>query len=216
MKTLEDHTILYDDECPMCSKYTQAFVKTGMLDDHGRQAFTEAHACDLPHIDWNRARNEIAVINKRDNTVQYGVDGLMKILVYNAAWLKPLFSFKPFQFLVRGLYFFISYNRKVIAPGKVFEGMNVCTPEFELYISLGLHSVCLACNFHHASLLFHVVGASYSADELHQRVPDMWWSNRLSRSNYPFCEKETMHTLPGKHDDHFPCWCIVTHTDVLN
>ena len=129
MKTLEDHTILYDDECPMCSKYTQAFVKTGMLDNNGRHAFTEAYACNLPHVDWNRARNEIAVINKRDNTVQYGVDGLLDILAYNAAWLRPLFSLKPIQFLVRRLYFFISYNRKVIAPGKIVEGRNVCTPD---------------------------------------------------------------------------------------
>jgi predicted DCC family thiol-disulfide oxidoreductase YuxK len=127
MKTLEGHTILYDDECPMCSNYTQAFIKTGMLDNDGRQAFTAAYACNLPNVDWNRARNEIAVINKNDNTVQYGVDGILEILAHNAKWLRALFSFKPIQFLVRRLYLFISFNRKVIAPGKVF--VNVCTPD---------------------------------------------------------------------------------------
>jgi predicted DCC family thiol-disulfide oxidoreductase YuxK len=30
MKTLKDHVILYDAECPMCKVYTHAFTTTGM------------------------------------------------------------------------------------------------------------------------------------------------------------------------------------------
>jgi hypothetical protein len=129
MKTLRDHTILYDDECPLCSKYTKAFVSTGMLDENGREAYTKLVHSDIPGIDWNRARNEIAMINKKENTVLYGVDSLMSIIGNSIPFLKPLFTFKPFYFLMRQLYFFISYNRKAMAPGIVFEGKNTCIPD---------------------------------------------------------------------------------------
>jgi predicted DCC family thiol-disulfide oxidoreductase YuxK len=129
MKTLIDHTILYDDECPLCREYTNAFVKTGMLDQHGREAFTNVVNSNIPNIDWNRARNEIALINKKDNSVQYGIDSLMTILSNSMPGLKRLFRFKPFYFLMNQFYFFISYNRKAIAPAKVFEGNSTCAPD---------------------------------------------------------------------------------------
>jgi hypothetical protein len=128
MKTLTDRTIIYDDECPMCKEYTKAFVKAGMLDVHGREAYTEV-VNNLPYVDWKRAKNEIAMINRKDNSVLYGVDSLTAILGHSVPVLKPLFKLRAFDKLLRLLYFFISYNRKVIAPGKVFEGRNTCTPD---------------------------------------------------------------------------------------
>jgi hypothetical protein len=128
MKTLANHTIIYDDECPACREYTKGFVKAGMLDQHGRAAFTDLVHTNIPNIDWERARNEIAMINKKDNTVQYGVDSLMSIIAYGMPVFKPLFGFKPFYFLMSRLYFFVSYNRKVLAPGTVFEANNTCKP----------------------------------------------------------------------------------------
>ena len=80
MKTLHDHTIIYDDECPMCREYTKAFVKTGMLDQQGRAAYTDVVKSNIPNINWDRARNEIAMINKKDNSVQYGIDSIMTIV----------------------------------------------------------------------------------------------------------------------------------------
>ncbi|HPM30436.1 MAG TPA: hypothetical protein PLJ60_08860 [Chryseolinea sp.] len=129
MKTLTDHTIIYDDECPMCNLYTKAFVKTGMLDANDREAFTEVVNTNIPNINWNRARNEIAVINKSDNSVKYGAEGLVHVIGYNFPMFKSLFNLDFVRVLMSRLYFFISYNRKVIAPGKIFEGDNKCTPD---------------------------------------------------------------------------------------
>lgn len=129
MKTLYDHTIIYDDECPMCRNYTKAFVKAGMLDQQGRTAYTDVVNSNIPNINWERARNEIAMINKKDNSVQYGIDSIMTIIGNSIPALKPLFRFRPFYLLMSRLYFFISYNRKVMAPGNVFEGRNTCTPD---------------------------------------------------------------------------------------
>ncbi|MEO7991824.1 MAG: hypothetical protein ABI663_19880 [Chryseolinea sp.] len=129
MKTLADHTIIYDDECPLCNLYTKGFVKTGMLDGNGREAYTEVISSNIPNIDWGRARNEIALINRKDNSVKYGVESLVHIITYNFPVFKWLLNRKLIQFFLTRLYFFISYNRKIIAPGKVFEGLNTCTPD---------------------------------------------------------------------------------------
>ena len=128
-RTLVNHTIIYDDECPACKEYTKAFVKTGMLDCNGRVAYTEVVSTDIPTIDWKRARNEIALIDKKNKSVKYGLESLTTIIGHSFPLVRPLFATKLFQFLMSRLYFFISYNRKAIAPGAVFEGRNTCTPE---------------------------------------------------------------------------------------
>lgn len=164
MKTLANHTIIYDDECPMCQVYTKAFVKSGMLDAHGREAYTDLVKCEMPSVDWNRARNEIAMIDRNDHTVKYGVDSILTIIECSVPWLKPVFRFKPLYFLSKQLYFFISYNRKAIAPGKVFEGNNTCTPQMNLpYRWAYILFAWLATSYilvHYFRLGFPVVAAS--------------------------------------------------------
>lgn len=127
MKTLENHTILYDDECPLCTNYTRAFVATGMLDNDGRKSYTDAVGT-IGGVDWDRARNEIALVNHRDHTVAYGPDAIVAVLANRFPPFGLFTRVRPLRWLVSKLYFFISYNRKVVAPGKVFEGINRCTP----------------------------------------------------------------------------------------
>lgn len=127
MKTLEDHTILYDNECPLCVNYTRAFVATGMLENGGRKPYNESVG-KMEDVDWDRARNEIALVNHRDHTVAYGADAIVAVLANRFPAFSVFTRVRPLRWLVGKLYFFISYNRKVVAPGKVFEGANTCTP----------------------------------------------------------------------------------------
>lgn len=132
MKTLKDHVIIYDDECPMCDFYTNAFVKTGMLDTNGREPYSWVAKSVRKYIDSRRARNEIALVNAKTGKVVYGIDSLFMILSNRHKFLKQLFSFPPFRLLMKGFYSFISYNRRVIVPASKFEGKNSCTPDFHL------------------------------------------------------------------------------------
>lgn len=117
MKILKNHMILFDAECPMCRVYTQAFVKTGMLDHNGRSAYQdEAHAGTCPVYDRQRAVNEIALIDLESGEVTYGVKSLFKIIANTWPVFTPLFAFKPFIWLMSKVYAFISYNRRVIIP----------------------------------------------------------------------------------------------------
>ena len=132
MKTLKDHTIIYDDECPMCTAYTRDFVRNGMLDEKGREAFTDVNGT-IDSVDWTRARNEIAMVNRKDKTVLYGVEAIAAILINRFPSLKYFTGLPPVMWLLKRLYSFISYNRKVIAPGKVFEGINTCKPDLNYF-----------------------------------------------------------------------------------
>jgi predicted DCC family thiol-disulfide oxidoreductase YuxK len=127
---MKHHTIIYDDECPMCDLYTKGFVQSGMLDQNGRVPFSKMNDELLNLIDRERSCNEIALVNLEKQEVVYGIDSLFAIISNRLPFLKSLFGFKPFRWTMKKLYSFISYNRKVIVPGKVFEGQSSCVPSF--------------------------------------------------------------------------------------
>ena len=130
MKTLAGYTILYDAECPMCGLYTQAFVKTGMLDGTGRAAYQNMPEAACPLIDRQRAVNEIALVNTQTGEVKYGVDSLFKVIGHAFPVFAPLFNFRPFAWLMAKAYAFVSYNRRVIIPVRADE--HALQPTFNL------------------------------------------------------------------------------------
>ncbi|WP_412466489.1 DUF393 domain-containing protein [Pedobacter sp. KLB.chiD] len=129
MKTLKNHVILFDNECPMCYAYTKAFVKTGMLSENGREAYQEMPSNLCPLVNHQRAANEIALVNTETGEVTYGIKSLFKIIAHAMPFFKPLFLFSPFIYLMQKLYAFISYNRKVIIPVAIKE--NSLQPTFK-------------------------------------------------------------------------------------
>lgn len=129
MKLLKDHIILYDADCPMCKVYTNAFIKTGMLD--GRTPYQQMPGEICPYVDKQRAVNEIALVDTKTGEVSYGVQSLFKIIANSFPMFKSLFSFKPFIWLMSKLYAFISYNRRVIIPSTERETFDTI-PTFRL------------------------------------------------------------------------------------
>ncbi|WP_316832361.1 DUF393 domain-containing protein [Pedobacter aquatilis] len=130
MKTLKNHVILFDEDCPMCHAYTKAFTRLNMLPVNGRAAYqnTPAHIC--PMVDKKRAANEIALVNTATGEVIYGINSLFKIIGNSIPFFKPLFGFGPFLWLMKKVYAFISYNRKIIIPAEVKK--DVIQPDFKL------------------------------------------------------------------------------------
>ncbi|MDR3696257.1 DUF393 domain-containing protein [Mucilaginibacter sp.] len=133
MKTLENHMILFDGECPMCNLYTKAFVSTGMLAANGRAAYQNNMDNVCPVIDKQRAVNEIALINLNNGEVTYGIQSLFKVFGNTCPVFKPLFNFKPFARLMSKVYAFISYNRRVIIPAGTVGDSYPYQPTFKLH-----------------------------------------------------------------------------------
>ncbi|MBE8727665.1 DCC1-like thiol-disulfide oxidoreductase family protein [Flavobacterium hungaricum] len=131
MKTLENQTLLYDEDCPLCNLYTIGFVKSGMLDQNGRKSYCQLSAEEQNFIDLNRASNEIALVNNKTKTVMYGIDSLIKVLGNSFPWIEKIANVKPIHFTLKKLYSFISYNRKVIIPANAKEENKLqCIPDF--------------------------------------------------------------------------------------
>lgn len=132
MKTLQNHIILYDAECPMCNLYTGAFVRNGLLDADGREAYQHYTGVGCPNLDWQRAVNEIALVNQATGEVTYGIESLLKVCANAMPMLAPLLRWKPFMWLAGKAYAFISYNRRVIVPAPVSENQFGYQPSFNL------------------------------------------------------------------------------------
>ena len=131
MKTLENHTLLYDEDCPLCKVYTSGFIKTGMLDQNGRQAYSTISNEDQNFINLKRASNEIALVDHKNKTVIYGIDSLLKVLGVRFPLIKKIGHLKSVKFLLKILYSFISYNRKVIIPSPEIKTNELqCLPSF--------------------------------------------------------------------------------------
>lgn len=131
MKTLENQTLLYDEDCPLCSLYTTGFVKSGMLDENGRKSYCQLSAEEQNFVDLKRAPNEIALVDNKTQTVIYGIDSLIKVIGFSFPLIEKIATVKPIHFILKKMYSFVSYNRKVIIPGNVKEENKLqCTPDF--------------------------------------------------------------------------------------
>lgn len=132
MKPLKNHTLIYDNECPMCNIYSKGFIKAGMLDESGREAFTELSFVNKNLIDFNRAKNEIALVDHGKNKVMYGLDSLLLIIGNSFPTLEKIARIKPLYWFFKKLYSFVSYNRKQIIPSAKDQTEEACVPDFNL------------------------------------------------------------------------------------
>jgi len=136
MKPLNNHLILFDAECPMCSLYTSAFVAAGIIQPEGRAAYQQLTEAACPMVDRQRAVNEIALVNQTTGQVSYGISSLFKIFGTMMPVFKPLFSFTPFIWIMSKAYAFISYNRRVIIPVSNTSYGFKLQPAFKLHYRL--------------------------------------------------------------------------------
>jgi predicted DCC family thiol-disulfide oxidoreductase YuxK len=131
MKTLENQTLLYDEDCPLCQVYTTGFIKAGMLDENGKKPFSNLSEAEQSFIDLKRASNEIALVDTKNKTVIYGIDSLLKVIGNSFPWIAKVGNLKPVNYFLRRLYSFVSNNRKVIIPNKQKHGKALkCIPDF--------------------------------------------------------------------------------------
>lgn len=149
MNTLENHTLLYDTECPLCNFYTASFISAKMLDKKGRVPFNQLKSLKIKSIDAQRATNEIALVNTKTNQVIYGIDSLLKVIGSSFPLVEKIGNFKPIYFLLQKLYSFISYNRKVIIPAELKKKeVLVCEPDFNVKYRLLFIALSIGITFY--------------------------------------------------------------------
>lgn len=110
-------SLLYDKDCPLCRWYTALFVKYGLLPENGRIAYTDYVKNHPGVVDSEVAQTKIACVNNNTREVNYGIDSLLLILGQRFKFIQWAGKLKPVYFSLQLLYLFISYNRKIVAPG---------------------------------------------------------------------------------------------------
>jgi predicted DCC family thiol-disulfide oxidoreductase YuxK len=143
---INNKTLVYDDACPLCVWYTGAFVKTGLLESEERKPFSAASPELLHHINWQRSKNEIPLLDIETNQVLYGIDALLEILGQRFPLIKTTGNYKPVKWFLKKLYSFISYNRKVIVARKAAPGTIDCTPDYNVFYRALFMTVFLVFN----------------------------------------------------------------------
>lgn len=168
MKTLENQTLLFDEDCPLCQVYTTGFIKAGMLDENGKKPFSNLSEDEKNYIDIKRASNEIALVDNINKTVIYGIDSLLKVIGNSFPWMERIGSIRPVKFVLKKLYSFISYNRKVIIPNKKKEKTIQCVPSFDykyriLYIAFAILMTALTL-YHFSELIPDLPKGNFSRE----------------------------------------------------
>lgn len=154
MKTLKGFIILYDAVCPLCQAYTQLFVQTGLLEKAGRASYQQMPSSCVRHVDQTKAVNEIALVNPATGEVYYGVESLLKIMAKGFPILESVFKWKPLVFILKKLYRFISYNRRIILPVAI----NSENPDMRPAFHKGYRIAFLGLSWVLVTLLVHWYG----------------------------------------------------------
>ncbi len=128
--TTNSKIMVYDDNCPLCNAYTSAFVKMGLLNVEGRQAFSQVDAAIMCQFDKQKSRNEIPLLDTATNQTWYGLDAMLEVLNIKFPLVKKLANIVPIKWFLLRLYKLISYNRKVIVAIPKNSTAFDCTPDF--------------------------------------------------------------------------------------
>lgn len=105
-------TFLFDDACPMCRAYTGAFKRCGWSDRLPLSAIDQEV---LPHIDLDRSRHEIPLVDVRSGEVLYGLDAMTTVLAKAMPFMSSILRSKWLIAGLKPLYWLITYNRRIIA-----------------------------------------------------------------------------------------------------
>ncbi|HOZ52645.1 MAG TPA: DCC1-like thiol-disulfide oxidoreductase family protein, partial [Chitinophagaceae bacterium] len=161
MKTLSNHSLLFDQDCPLCHWYTGIFLKYKLLDAKGRIPFQEIDASNFPTVDYDLAKNKIALLNRENGEVVYGIDGLVKILGNNFGLVRFFIQFKIIRWFLEQLYNLISFNRKIVIPVSCTQSGS-CNPSHNWFWRIAFIFICgLTVNLFVNSYFHHQLSAYY-------------------------------------------------------
>ena len=163
MEPLKSKALIYDANCPLCSWYTGKMVSKGMITENNRMALEQTGADIQCRLDMNRARHEIPMIDEQTGEVIYGLDGLMLIAANTYPFLKPLITNPWFKKMLKPVYQFISYNRRILAGGAPERaGTLSFAPDFNLRWRLAL----IGTGFGYTALCIYFFAHLMSMDPL--------------------------------------------------
>jgi len=157
---LRTSKLLIDQECPMCNLYGKCFYKANLITKDTLAPFQHFDKTNK-HIDFELARNKIALYNQQTNLTIYGIDALIHVVSHNKLWLNKILNSTIIYFVLAQLYNFISYNRKVIFPVRTAD-KQACEPDLKKSYRIAFIIITAMITAYmltaYSNLLFHRLG----------------------------------------------------------
>lgn len=168
-----EKVIIYDDSCPLCCWYTDAFVNAGLLKEDNRLSFSQLSNEEiLAQLDLERSKDEIPLLDRTGGSTLYGIDSLLEILGHRWPWVRTIAHITPVNWCLRRLYKLVSYNRRVIAATITTEDKFDCKPHFNLFyrliyilfaVTFGIGTLLAYCWLYFPPITWYLVGIFIAA-----------------------------------------------------
>jgi predicted DCC family thiol-disulfide oxidoreductase YuxK len=171
MKTLSNHTLVYDKDCPLCDWYTSIFLKYNLLDSEGRKDFGQVIEDNQFEFDVAKAKNKIALVNRENGVVTYGIDSMLKVLGHRFLSVRVLGRFAPIYWFLTQLYNFITYNRKIVIASDCNK-LGSCVPSRNVFwrvffiIFCGIMTTLIVDSYFFSRLNEYYIGTRIITDAL--------------------------------------------------
>ena len=111
---MEDKSIIYDGACTLCIRSKNTLLALGLAKKDRVWAYQEMPDKYLNRVDYERFRNEMALIDLKGDATLYGPQAIAYLLSSKSFLLKFLFSIGPIQRLFAFFYKIIALNRTAI------------------------------------------------------------------------------------------------------
>jgi predicted DCC family thiol-disulfide oxidoreductase YuxK len=118
MKSLANKLIIYDSNCKVCSSLRGFVLKFTSIPAAKVKAYQELDQDLVGHVDPDKFKNVMALIDTAGGRTVYGAEGVAYIFSSQYRFLDLLFRFKPIFTLFSFLYKTQAYNRYIIATPK--------------------------------------------------------------------------------------------------
>jgi predicted DCC family thiol-disulfide oxidoreductase YuxK len=115
MKTLEDKIIVYDSNCKVCTSFKDAILRLTTIPQTKVKALGELTTELIDHVDLEKFKNVMALINTSGGKTLYGSEGVAYILSSQYKIIDTAFTLKPIFNTFNFFYKTLAYNRYIIA-----------------------------------------------------------------------------------------------------
>ncbi len=115
-------------------------------------------------VDFDRAKNEIALVDHNRNKVVYGLDSLLLIIGNSFPLLEKIARIQTLYWFFKRLYSFVSYNRKQIIPSAKNKTEQSCVPDFNLKYRIAYIAFTVIFSAYILSVFSEKMGLNSEAD----------------------------------------------------
>lgn len=125
---IKNKKLLIDADCPLCRLYGNGFQKLQFIDSQTVVHYQNAAPDYCWAINLERAKSEIAFLDEKTGATSYGIDAFIEIIGSRSRIIRQFMNWAPIHFILRKLYRFVSFNRKVIAESPSHSKGISCAP----------------------------------------------------------------------------------------